>query len=140
MIGFKDIEVTDDGDLVAAANGDIKVANTWRTTMQDTVFRIRTQIGNYTPDTDLGSNVHSKIGDYNTRQNGETIKSMVVRALSYDNRFDRTEYSVDVVPINQTQVVIIVEFRGPFSDAETDEYSVSFLFKYDTGDLTVVGA
>ena len=139
MIGFRDIKVDNEGDLVIGANGDLALADTWHTTVQETVFRIRTFIGEYTPDTTLGSNIHSKFGEYNTRQNAEVIKSMVVRALSYDNRFDRMEYVVDIIPVSKTDVVIRLEFRGPFDDFDGTDYVIIFQFKYDTGDITIIG-
>ena len=139
MIGFIDIRMDKEGDLVIDSDGDLKIADTWQTTMQDAAFRIRTAIGEYIPDKDIGSNVHSKFGEQNTRYNGEIIKTMVIRALSYDNRFERMEYIVDVVPISKSAIVIMLEFRGPFEDAEVNDYKVTFYFKYDTGEITMIG-
>lgn len=136
MLGLNDILVDDDGDLVVGSDGDLSIADTWRTAVQDAVFRIRTELGDYTPNSDIGSNLHSKVGAYNTRENADTMHAMIKRALSYDNRFAPNEYSINIIPVSKSTIVIMVKFPGPFSDLEdTDEVILSFTFNYSEGDI-----
>lgn len=140
MIGFIDMEVDDDGDLVVSEQGDIKIADSRRTTLQDIMFRVRTIIGDYVPDRLLGSNIATMYGAQNTRHNGELIRTMVRRSLLFDARFSSHEIMVDVTPISQESVLVIIMVNGMFPDVEdTEPLLVKFELNYETGTIDVIG-
>lgn len=139
MIGTKDIEVDDDGDLVVDSNGDLTLSDTRRTTAQDVMMRIRTQLGEYKPSINFGSSVYTMEGEPNTKYNASLIQSMVVKALTYDARFAQTEFEVEVVPISIEEVLLAVVFRAVFRDVDsTDPLVVTFNFNYSAGTIEMI--
>jgi hypothetical protein len=141
MIGFVDIEVDDDGDLVVSEQGDLKIADSRRTAAQDIIFRVRTIIGDYVPDRLLGSSIATMYGAQNTRHNGELIRTMVQRSLMFDSRFSTHEVTVDVTPISQDTIIIVIIVSALFPDVEDDEpLLIEFLLNYETGTIDIIGA
>ena len=140
MIGYKDIRVDNDGDLQVDSNGDFKLADSRRTTAQDVMFRIRTQIGDYKPHPGLGANLATMYGKENNRYNGSMIEELVKRSLTIDSRFTPGEFKVDVVPVSKTTVSVFVVFNQIFTDADdSNPLVISFNMNYTTGDITLVG-
>lgn len=136
MLKFVDIEMDDDGDLVVGSNGDLKVADTRRTVVQDVINRVRTQYDDLVPHPTFGSNVPVMHGEVNNSLNGSLIQSMITRALTYDGRFMPSDFMIDVIPTAEDTITVLVIFEALFEDVNTqDALVVSFSFNYDTGTI-----
>lgn len=138
MIEYVDIEVDDDGDLVLDSTGDLKIATVMRTIAQDVIFRVRTETNDFKPHPTLGSNAIIMKGEVNNRYNGELIQQMVTRSLTYDGRFHAGEFSIDVIPVSESVVMLLIVFPAVFENVPaasrtTNALVLSFNFNYDTG-------
>jgi hypothetical protein len=126
-----DIEVDDEGDLVAAAGGDIKLASPQRTLQQDVAFRVRTDHLDYTPVPFLGANLTQFVGDPNTERTGQRIVENITVSLSRDPIVPPGTYFIDAVPVGINKVAAFVVYTGPIDGSKDTSVIVSHTIELD---------
>lgn len=139
MIKARDIQTTDDGDLVVGANGDFTLASAARTVVQDIVFRIRTEANDFRIHPTLGADIAKYQGQKNSRAVADRIKAAVFKALVADGRFRASTVAVEVVPIEVDEVVLLVAIRDIIDGIVAGAPLVtSFTMNYTDGTITLM--
>ena len=136
MIGFRDIETDNDGDIVIDATGDLKLASAPRTVIQDAMFRLRTGHFDYEIMPRIGANITSLIGESNNAPNGQKIIDMVNRSFTHDGRFMMTDFKAKVAPISRNAIALILKFKPILGIDEPINMLVSL--NYHTGTIELV--
>lgn len=132
----QDIQITDDGDLVLAANGDFQVASIDQTSRQDAVINLYTIYGDFAAFPSLGSRVIDFIGEPNTRQNAGLLQSEMLRALTNNGRWASSDVAVRIVPVDIDSVISYITIRNIATQAPQ---TIVFDFNYIAG-LTVLSS
>ena len=129
-----DVYLTFSGDLEITPNGDIKVGDAYETRRSAINFLIRTDRGEYKPDTRLGCDLGNNIGDVIT---DDLLLSMEHSALSNLTRFamEREDITVNVIPLSHQELGIFVGVKGSYiaNDGNLLEHSpevLTYLFPY----------
>lgn len=139
MINQTDIEVDDNGDLVVASNGDLSIATPYRVAMQDIIYRVRTQFYDSKFHEFLGADLAKYVGQPNTQETANQIISSVTAALTRDNRFRASNLHVDVVPVANTEVVLLVGVTDRIEGVSTETVLVAtFGLNYSDGTITIM--
>jgi len=121
----RDIQITDDGDLVNDSNGDLLVADINRTIVQHVLLCLLTEFNDFDAYPEIGSTLESYIGENNTRETGDLIRREVIRALTSRSLFRADDLNVDIVPISSTDILIKLTIYNAI------EGSVDILLKFD---------
>jgi len=141
----RDLEFSDEGDLLIDGTGDLKYADAPRTVVQDVQFRTQNNYGDFEPDPLLAADLGRYRGYPNNRQTGDSIKEAVYYSLIRDGRFQRGDVFVDVVPYSKRAVAIFVfimayveDLRNRVNRNAYDQYNlvVQFAFDLDIGLIT----
>jgi hypothetical protein len=125
-----DVEITDSGDLVISDTGDIDLASITRVFQQDAIISLYTPYGDFAAYPGWGSTIYRFIGEPNTRNNANLLKSEMLRALGSSNRFYGNSIKIDVIPIGIDQVMANL-FIG--SGLGGSPISLTFIFNYIAG-------
>lgn len=141
----RDLEFSDDGDLMVDDTGDLKYADAPRTVVQDVQFRVQSNYGDFEPDPVIAADLQRFRSRPNNRQTGDAIKEAVYYSLIKDGRFRRGDMFVDVIPYSKTAVAIFVFIMAYVEDIQNrlnrnayDQFNlmVSFKFDLDIGEIT----
>lgn len=131
-----DFETSADGDLVIE-QGDFVITDEAQATMQEIIFRVKTDVFDYQPNQQVGAGIDQFRGMPNTRETGIGIERATVRSLTQDGRFQQDQISVQVVPMGIHTVALYVfatpQFTGVFAPVR-----VSFDIDLALGDITGV--
>ncbi len=114
----RDIESTDDGDLVLDSNGDFKIASPIRTTAQAVNNFLLTNKGELLTDVNFGANLQSFYGDRNVVDTHRLMERSILAGLEVQKLIDPSDLSVDVIPIETDEAAIIIDIKGQFIDFE----------------------
>jgi hypothetical protein len=104
----RDIQWTDDGDLLVDDTGDLQLADEERTVVQDIEFRTRTQHWDYGPEPLIGANLQRYRGWKQARHTGDNMKEDVYYALVKDGRFRKADLFVQAVPVGPNSIGVYV--------------------------------
>lgn len=134
---IRDIEVDDDGDLVIGSNGDLKLASTLDTAIQDIIMRIRTNYMEMQLHPSFGANMQAKYGLPNTAENADWIRSAITMSLLRDERFGPGEVSVEVVPVavDELLVLVVLNSIGYDQPVSSEQEVLSFSWNYNDGTI-----
>lgn len=141
----KDLEFSDDGDLLVDETGDLKQADAPRAVVQDVQFRVQNNYGDFEPNPLLAADLQRYRGWPNNRQTGDSIKESVYYSMIRDGRFARGDLFVDVVPYSKRAVAIFVfimayveDLRDRVNRNAYDQFNliVQFTFDLDIGLIT----
>lgn len=114
----RDIESTDDGDLIIDSDGDFKVATPIRTVAQAINNFLLTNKGELLTDVAFGANLQAFYGSNNIVQTHQQMERQIVAGLQIQGIVDPNDLNVDVVPIETDEAAILVNLKGTFVDAE----------------------
>lgn len=109
----RDIQVNFSGDLVIDQKGDLKLANSLDTYKGVANFILRTDYGDYAPDTSIGSNLGNFVGQKNTKETHSHMEYTISRALAGPVFVD-TDVRVKVLPLDVDEAVCFVFLAGTF--------------------------
>jgi hypothetical protein len=107
----RDIETNFDGDLVLSPGGDLNLADSLTTYKSATNFLLRTDYGDYAPNSSIGANIGSFVGKRNTRENADYMEE-TVRSTLVSRIFTIADVRVDVVPFDIEEVLCVVHLAG----------------------------
>lgn len=126
----QDIQMTDTGGFLVAANGDFQLASLDQTVKQDAVLRLYTDYGDFQAIPAIGSMIKSWIGKSNNVTNAQGLQAEVIRALTNDGQFAANDISVRVVPIAIDTISVYVTIQNA---ASTNTTIFMFSFNFTTG-------
>jgi phage baseplate assembly protein W len=112
-----DLKMTIDGDLEIGPNGDFVVVDGDDKIAQEILFRLKTTLGDFPLDPKAGTDLERFIGEPNIVIVREEIELEVIRAIQ--ERDFLISPSVDVAPVNQNEILILVEFKSINDRAKT---------------------
>lgn len=134
-----DIASSFSGDLCVADNGDILVADSLATYKSAANFLLRTDYGDYAPNGNVGSNLGNYIGEANESETYSNMERDARNSLIID-LFEKTDVSVDVVPFDINEALVVVSLAGYFMvDNEltyVQDERMTFSFPYIEGNIT----
>lgn len=127
------------GDITVAGNGDIQLATTTETMMQQAAFRLRTSPSDFAAAVrDVGANLSVFIGQPLSEDLLKDIEDQSLISLT-DQLFDKDDIDVVAVPISTEEILIYIETRGLYVDidgqAETNGFNAVFSFPLYEGDV-----
>lgn len=106
---FEDFEIDPEtGDMVIDSSGDFSRVSGDRWLAQEILFRLKTTKGDFTLEPDTGADLEQFIGKPNTTTTHKEIEAVVYNALQIPGVL--TVPSVEVVPLDEETVFILVEF------------------------------
>lgn len=126
----QDLLLTTDGDLVLAANGDLKESSIDETTKQDVVINLYTILGDMDALPYIGSRIIDFIGEPNTRQNAQLIKSEMLRALTANGRFFGSDIAVRIIPVDVDAIASYITVQNAAGQVAQ---TIMFDFNYISG-------
>lgn len=126
----QDLQITDDGDLVLTAGGDLKVASIDQTSKQDVVLNLYTILGDMGALPFIGSRVIDFIGEPNSRQNAQLLQSEMLRALTVNQRFFTNDVSIRIVPTDIDAIACYITIQNLASQSPQ---TIVFDFNYIHG-------
>jgi phage baseplate assembly protein W len=109
--GLLDLAMTDDGDLMISAGGDLKVARDSEVVAQEVSFRLRTVRGDWQLKPDCGADLELLIGQPNSPQTGAQMEAQIARALTHDGFLGGELKTIRAVPVNRDTIVGIVQIE-----------------------------
>jgi len=109
----QDIQSDLNGDLVLDSKGDVKIADPLETCKSAALFVLRTDFGDYAPDTTVGCNIGSFIGSTNTPSTRERLESNINSVLK-NKLFNITDVDATVVPFDVHEVLCLIEVGGSY--------------------------
>lgn len=133
MAGFynqQDIQMTDTGDFLVDATGDLALADIDQTTRQDAIFYLYTDYGDFAAKPGIGSRVSDFIGEPNSSANAQLLKAELLRAITAGGRFSARDIGVKIVPIAIDEILAYITIQN---GALAGTSSVIFDFNYVRG-------
>lgn len=132
---INDLYFTDAGDFVLGANGDLEDTklHAYRGFIQRVKTRMMSKRGEWILQPGVGADLSEFAGQPNTRETGDRIKSRVITELTWDGLLQSQELIVDVIPVDDRQIAIIIFMTPPQS-----ENNLILNFTYDLRDNRLV--
>jgi hypothetical protein len=109
-----DLKMTNDGDLVLSDNGDLAIVYGDEQLAQEILFRMKTQKGDWVLSPDIGVSLERFIGEPNTELTRSAIEMTVLNEITKDGLIISAQ--VDCVPLNENELLIVVEFPSQEND------------------------
>ena len=107
----QDIGSTLEGDVQLSSAGDLQLANPLNTFKSLANFLLRTDFGDYSPDTTIGCNLGSFVGELNTSDNREFMEYNITSVLR-ERLFSIADVEATVVPFDLNEVLCVVNIGG----------------------------
>ncbi len=109
-----DLQMTDDGELVIAENGDLALVYGDEQIAQEVLFRLKTTVGDWLLSPHVGTSLEDFIGEPNTELTHSAIEQRVIDSITFDNLLLFPE--VNAVPVGENEVFILIEFGSLEND------------------------
>lgn len=109
-----DLKMTEDGDLVLSDSGDLAIVYGDEQLAQEILFRMKTQKGDWLLSPDIGVSLERFIGEPNTELTRSAIEMAVLNEITKDGLIISAQ--VDCVPLNENELLIVVEFPSQEND------------------------
>lgn len=135
----RDIETTFEGDLVIDQKGDLKLANSLDTYKAVANFILRSDYGDYAPDSNVGSNLGSFIGQNNVQSVHKAMEYSIARSIA-GPVFTTSDVRIKVLPLDIYEAVCFVFLAGTFLIDEelvkVEQDRIAYSFPYMEGAIT----
>jgi phage baseplate assembly protein W len=102
-----DLKITDNGDLIIGANGDLAVVSGDEQLAQQIVFLLKTTAGDNLLEPEIGVSLEDFIGEENSTATRLRIENRVRSALLFDLSLSSVE--VTCIPLDKDEVFILIE-------------------------------
>ena len=108
---------THQGDISLGENGDIKDTreDQYRALIQVVVDRLQSEENDWFLYPEKGAGLNAVVGQRNTAEAGREVQRRIQSTLLYGGLLKPTEFSVNVVPISETQIMAVVSLNPPGS-------------------------
>jgi len=103
-----DLQITDGGELVLGPDGDLALVYGDDQIAQEVLFRLKTQIGDWTLSPQIGADLEDFIGQPNTGLVHAAMEQRIINALAFDSLVGYPE--VTATSVSENKVMIIIEF------------------------------
>jgi len=105
------------GDVTVSGAGDLTLASTTRTHLDQLAFLLRTSPDDYTAtETRMGANIQEFIGEQISSSLLDEMEEKIRQSL-IDNLFNGQDLEVNVIPIDSDEVLVYVRVEGLFVDS-----------------------
>ncbi len=133
-----DIEVDIDGDLIVDDSGDLKISTAVQSLIQDVIFRVRTNFGEYPAAPRFGANLLHRLGEPLNERNITLVREQVAESLFLDRRFRGHKVEIAVFPANRETLGIVVGLIPQFSTEQSTATEVAFLMNFTSGTVEAI--
>lgn len=130
---MKDLWLNNSGDFVIGPDGDLLLASSLDAVLQSIAFRVKTEPGSVFLHPDIGCELMDLIGMPITEESLALGESIIYNNITYDGLLETDEVTVTAAPINNTQVLFIIEILTPELEKEQ-----IFIIPYDFQDGRVL--
>jgi len=131
-INLTDLKWSNEGDLVIE-NGDL--ADTKNINglafLQEVSDRVRSSSGDWQMMSEKGANLDEFIGVVNSSSTQKAIEDTISFSLTRDNFLDSQDFQIAVIPVDNTQIAVRIDFDTSLTDIEADS-TIQFKLIYDT--------
>lgn len=129
----RDIATDFNGELLLDPKGDLKLADSLETYKAVANFILRTDLGEYQPSPQVGSNLGSFMGKTNTRDVHERMEYSIVKSLA-GVVFADEDVSADVLPMDMYEALCFVSLAGEFVISgqltHVEEHRVAYTYPF----------
>lgn len=132
-----DFKTSDDGDLVIEGGRLAFTADEGETAKQNLIFRLQTDVFDYSPDPDIGAGLHRYAGQPNTRRTASDVERTIQEALARDSRFPPGSVRVEAVPLSSHVLGVYVFHAPPFVGVFTP-VTVAFTLDLTVGEISFI--
>lgn len=122
-----DIHTTDEGDIVIANDGDIRIADPARSLRQNVMFLAMTNKGDLSFSPAYGNTLSRYIGERNSEQNRSFMERDLYADIRTNSMVVPEDASIDIVPLDVDKVTIIMDIKGSFVNTDATGSYVRFL-------------
>jgi hypothetical protein len=105
-----DFKLTDDGQFVIGANGDLELVTGDLAIAQQIIFRLKTTKKDWTLSPDIGANLDQFIGQPNSRETRDLIEAAIFTELTKDNLV--IDPKVVAIALGENEVFIMIDFNS----------------------------
>lgn len=109
----RDIETDISGDIVLNDKGDISLGSPLDTYKAAANFLLRTDYGDYVPDSSVGCNLGSFIGKTVTTNTIQKIEHSITKTLK-ERLFNQSDVEATVVPFDINEVLCLIDIKGSY--------------------------
>lgn len=109
-----DVKMTDDGELVLSESGDLAIVYGDEQVAQEILFRLKTTKGDWILSPEIGASLERFVGEANTELTRAAIEKIVEDSITAGGLIVRA--NVDCVPLNENEVLILIEFTSLEND------------------------
>lgn len=107
-----DLLLDDRGDIVIGPSGDIELVRGERAVVQNIVWRIRTELGDWRLEPECGTELWRLAGAPNSPETGEVLRNEVHRALTHDGFVPDPLLTVEVAPESEESIAVFILIEG----------------------------
>lgn len=151
MIYFaRDIQTTDDGDIVLDNIGDVKVADPLRTVSQSINSILLTNKSDLLTDPLFGADIGKYYGERNTQATRSMIEQDIIMSIRDQGLIDPSSIEIDVIPIDVDKITIIASLNGVFFKPDStgdyrhfttttdNDVTMAYLYPFNSNQITRV--
>lgn len=109
----RDIETDINGDIVLDPKGDVSLGSPLDTYKAAANFLLRTDYGDYAPDSSVGCNLGSFIGKTLNNNSIQKIEYNITKTLK-ERLFNQSDVECTVVPFDISEVLCLVDIKGSY--------------------------
>lgn len=136
----RDIEIDFSGELKVDSRGDIKLLSPIDTQKNLVNFWLRTDFGEYSPETSVGCNIGAFMGLSNTKEVLANLEESVESTLRTE-LFTPQDVIVHAVPFDYNEALVVVEFAGTYLNTsgrfeDIQPQKIAYAFPYIEGTIT----
>jgi hypothetical protein len=132
----QDISSSFEGDIEVTANGDLSLADSVESRTLAANFLLRTDNGDYKPNSLIGCNLGTFIGRLSNAENRESMENNILRSLS-EQIFSLTDVDAAVVPFALNEVLCVINLAGTYEiDSTLQQVNgkrIAYTFPYIDG-------
>lgn len=107
-----DLAMTEKGDLIVGANGDLLLRRGNECLADQILFRLKTIRGDYLLEPGCGASLENFVGQPNTERTGAALELAARHALTHDGFLLASDLSVRCVPLSETEVALLLDVFG----------------------------
>lgn len=131
----QDLFFSNNGDFRLGSNGSLErtVGYDYRALVQTIVKRISSSTGDWPMQRQIGSNLGDFVGQDNSRETANLIRSRIVTELTKGNFIAASNLRVQILPVSKTSIIILIFIR-----TSDPSQPISINFTYDMRDNKLI--
>lgn len=131
----RDLYFTSEGDFVISETSDLEETKNhqYRNLIQQILTRLMSSKGDWALQPTLGASLGNYLGQPNTRETGDKIKTRILSELSRGGLLAPSSLKVEIAPVTATGIIILITATPPGSRG-----SVFISFTYDMSENKLI--